>query len=57
MVSVRIFLFLKQDKRVKADFGYLINAIVTKNCKIGQCFILFGFGQEFSFRCIPNIFI
>ncbi len=22
-----------------------------------QCFILFGFGQEFSFRCIPILFI
>ncbi len=61
---------LRQCSMSKADFGNLIYAIVEKRCKIdlhggekklqnrvrhsAQCFILFGFGQEFSFRCIPK---
>jgi len=48
------YFFVRQDKRVISRFWLFNLCNSEKNCKIGQCFILFGFGQELSFRCIPT---
>ncbi len=60
----RFFSLKSKTKQYKAHFGYLIYVMVKtfvkymgktlKNCiqPSAQCFILFGFSQEFSFRCI-----
>ncbi len=53
IILILIF-FVKQDKRVISRFWLFNLCNSEKNCKIGQCFILFGFGQELSFRCIPT---
>ncbi len=69
-VQCAFFFPVKQDKRVKSWFWLFNLYNSEKHCKIGlhggeifwqnvfgirpQCLILFGFGQEFSFRCIPT---